>query len=238
MQVSHQAGGPELIEAFKIGATVISGQAVIIGGAAGTAVATITDAATTTLTDAVGVTYGGGTYSTTQGAADVEVKCSYGSGTFFSANASGGATNNTALATTAPANVLTNTATSAGGVLITAAEVGTVDMDGGFVYGLTGANKGQSRMMVTWTTGASSAVTQPFNSSIAIGDKFVRLPWSPFVVRNLQLTTTLDQANAIIATGTGGVVCVVKVSVNIADETAPTANVTFTFRDHVMNPES
>ena len=238
MKVSHQTGGPELIEAFKIGATVVDGQAVVIGGAAGTAVASITDATTTVFTDAVGVTYGGGTYSTTQGAGDVEVKVSYGPGNFVQANASGGATSNTALATTAPANVLVNTATSAGGVLITAAEVGTVDMDGGFVYGLTGANKGQSRMMVTWTTGASSLVTQPFNSSIAIGDKFVRLPWSPFVVRNVQLTTDLTQANAIIATGTGGVCCVVKVSVNEDDEAAPTANVTFTFRDHVMNPES
>lgn len=238
MQFSHNFGLPELIEGFKIGATVIAGQATIIGGAAGTAVATMTDATTTSLADAVGVTLGAGTYSTVQGAGDVEVKTSYGPLSVFTANASGGAGAATPLATTAPANVLTNTTASAGGTVITAAEVGTVDMDGGFVFGLTGANKGLSRVLVTHSDNTSETVTQPFTYALAVGDKFVRLPWSPFIVQTVQLTTLLNEANAIIATGTGGTAVVVKVTVNFHDETAPTAKVSFTFGNHILNPLS
>ena len=235
MQYSHPSIVPELIESFQVGATVTQGQAVIIGGAVGTAVGTVIKATTTSLANACGVAYNTATYSATQGSSGAETKVSYSPGSFFTAAAAGSATTGTALATTSPANVLTNTAASSAGTTITAAECGTVDMDGGYVFGLNNANKGVARVLVTHTDNTSEVVTDAFPYAIAVGDKFVRVPWSPFLVRAIQLTTGIDAANAIIVTATGGAAIVAKVTCNF-DESNPAVKVTFMFGDHVLNP--
>jgi hypothetical protein len=111
---------------------------------------------------------------------------------------SGGATDNTTLATQ------TVTTASATGVAVTTAASWTsaVEYDEGYVWGLAGANTGQARK-ITSTSSTAGTVTIPFDYPIAVGDTFLRCPWTPMQGATVQLTTALTQANAIISVATG-----------------------------------
>ena len=235
--------GSAIKRRLAIAATVIPGQAVIWSTASGDGV--ITDATTTSLADAFGVTTEGATFSTTQ--ADMtgtdayqgrQAEVVYNPLAVFGARVAGGATSGSALATTAPANILTNTSADAAGLAVTAAEVGTVTFAGGWLIGLTGNNTGQRRTLVTHNNNADVRAVTPFGRTIAVGDVFLRVPWRPGL-GFVQLTTLLDEANGIIVAGTGGAAGIVEVAVDqSASTTSPAVTVYFTMRDHVYNPLS
>lgn len=147
----------------------------------------------------------------------------------------GGATA-TALATTSPANIITNTVADAAAPygLVSAAEVGTIDMSGGLIKGRTGNNAGAIRKMTTFSSGVSQTIAMGFLNAIAAGDTFIRVPYSR-AVGNVQLTTNLVNANGIIATGTG---CVLRVTNVKVDEQRDLAWVDCVMPDHWYNPES
>lgn len=147
---------------------------------------------------------------------------------------SGGATAGTALATTAPANILTNTTLSAAGTTITAAEVGTANMAGGLVIGRTGANVGVIRKLNAHTDNTSTAVGIAFVRAIAVGDTFIRVPYSRHTL-TMQLTTNFVQANGIIAVGTGAPFAAVGVRFK---EDLDQAFVQVVARDHAYNPQT
>lgn len=219
---------------LSISATVVAGQVVMWATASGTAL--VGDpTSTTSCADAVGFCMEAGTYSTTQATAGVEVMTVCEPYCILQANACGGTASTTALGTTSPANILTNTSASAGGTVVTAAEVGTIDMTGGFMIGLTGANRGAKRIITSDTNNTSATVTVPFTNAIAVGDTFVRLPWS-FGTKFVQLTDDFLEANAIIASGTGIATRVWDAFLTDDHRTAPVAAVQFLLGDHIFNP--
>jgi len=108
-----------------------------------------------------------------------------------------GATNGTALSTQ------TNTTASSGGTVITTgADWTSTTYAGGTTWGYSGANTGDARR-VTTVSSTAGTVLIPFDQAIAVNDVFLRCPYSPMETITVQLTTTLDQADASIAVGTG-----------------------------------
>ena len=221
-----------LLRDFKIGATVTAGQVVIWDGTNGPG--TITDPTSTAAADTFGITTEAGTYAAT---AEVNVETIYNPFAIYEANASGGATAGTALATTGDANVLVNETADTARITVTDDLVGTASFVGGMLFSINRANKGQSRVITAHTNSTSTAVTVEFASDLAVDDRFVRLPWAPGI-QNVQLTGNWEEANAIIVTGTGIAAQVVHVLVDDNIETAPTGKVYFCFRDHFLNPLS
>jgi hypothetical protein len=213
-----------LVAAFKISATVIVGQATISGGAGGQ----IDDATTTSLVDATGVVVGaagGGslTYSTTQGDTEGLVEVNSNPMAIFKSLMSGGATNNTAL------QVLNNTSQDTAGLTITDADVGTATMDNGIAW--RSENASESRRITTFTSGVSIAVTVPFLNDIEVGDLFFQTPINPALGTAMQLTTTLDQTDASIAVGTGGLINPFELELNGASD----SYALFQFADHFFS---
>lgn len=150
---------------------------------------------------------------------------------------SGGATAGTALqpASATPANILSNDTLDASGPdTITDGAVGTVNMAGGLIKGRTGGNAGSIRKANAHTDNTSTVVGIDFLAAIAVGDTFIRVPYSRHVI-NMQFTTNFVEANGIIATGTGAAFAVVGVEI---DEANDRANVLVVSRDHMMSPES
>lgn len=147
----------------------------------------------------------------------------------------GGATTGMALATdpTVPANTVIVTVADATKLIVTSPALGAVSMVGGLIKGRTGANAGQVRRIVTHTTGPpiDERVEVAFTNNIAIGDTFIRVPYSK-AGTNVQFTTDLTEANGIIATGTGAVMK--PVNVVISEDTSE-AWVDCIFSDHFMN---
>lgn len=140
------------------------------------------------------------------------------------------------LATTSPANVITNTAADAAAPygLISAAEVGSIDMTNGLVKGRTGNNAGALRKLTAHSNGVSCTVAMGFLNPLAANDTFIRVPYSR-AVATVQLTTNLVNANGIIASGTGAALTVVNVKI---DEQKDLAWVDVVMRDAWLNPES
>ena len=207
----YPGGQGEVLKRFTIGATTLAGalaglQAVATVNTAAEAIPATTTACLNTL----GVFAETKTYSTTQAdfdgfPADEEGTVGIIADPFqvleFLANA--GATDNTALNSTAPANILTNTSADTAGLTITAAEVGTVSFAGGLVVGRTGNNAGLVRRLTAHTNSTSTAVTVPFPRTIAATtDTFIRVPWSKGTLA-VQLITNVTKADAIIVQGTG-----------------------------------
>lgn len=152
----------------------------------------------------------------------------------------GGATAGTALNSTAPANILTNTSASTGGTTITAAEVGTVSMAGGILIGKTGANAGLVRRSDAHTNSTSCTVEVPFPRTIAVGDTFFRFPYS-LAGQTMQMTSDLTQADGTIVLGTGAPFAMVGLIANggvVVDLINSTAVVHVVARDHAYNPLS
>lgn len=150
----------------------------------------------------------------------------------------GGATSGTALApaSATPANILSNDTadSSAPYGLITDTAVGTISMAGGLVKGRTGNNAGQIRKLTAHSNSTSTTTAMSFVSPIAVGDTFIRVPYSR-AVGTIQLTSNFVEANGVIATGTGATFRVVAV---LIDEARDIAYVDAVSPDHFFSPES
>mgnify|MGYP001612470419 CR=1 FL=1 len=220
---------------FKISATMVQDQAAI-AEVADTGGGYITDATTTSLVDFVGSVAGasvrnpdgGGagtlTYSTTQADTEGLVRVYINPDIIYKARMSGGAT-------LSDLETLTNTTASAAGTTVSDATTPAADMDDGTAWGIVGANAGLSRKITTYTANTSFVVTVPFPRTLAVGDTFHVVPYSPCVSANLQLTTNLVEANATIAFGTGGTARVVELVLQGAGD----SHVHFIGRDMAYN---
>lgn len=220
---------------FKISATAVQNQAVI-AEVADTGGGYVTDATTTSLVDFIGSVLGasarnlegGGagtlTFSTTQGDTEGLVRVYITPDIIYRARTSGGAT-------LADLQTITVSAANAAGTTITNTDSPEADMDDGTIWCVTGANGGLSRKITTYTANVSAVVTVPFPRTIAVGDTFHAVPYSPFVTTALQLTTDLVNANAIIAFGTGGTARVVELVLQGAGD----SYVHFIGRDMALN---
>ena len=208
----------------------------------------VVNASTTGAADALGVYSETKTYSATQ--ADFDGFPSDEEGTVgiicdpfqvLAFPCSGGATAGTALNSTAPANILTNTAAATAGLLITAAEVGTVSMAGGILVGRTGNNAGLTRRSDAHTNSTSCTVEVPFPRTIAVNDTFFRFPWS-LAAQVVQMTTNLVEADSTIVTGTGAPMIPVNyqgaLGGTLCDIVNSTAVLFAILRDHAYNPLS
>lgn len=211
----HLYGGGPVLKKFKVGETITPvGQPINYDTANQAGVSELI--AVTGMTFIYGLNVDTATYSTTQGDAEGLVTISIRPDLVARALMSGGATNGTAL------TLLSNTSLSAGGTVITDADVGAADMDGGTVWCTSGNNVGLSRQITTHTGSTSFTVTVPFPRAIAVGDEFLFAPYSTVGDgtvgedgnSNVQVTTPNDQADASIASGTGGEVTVVDLELN------------------------
>lgn len=239
---SLYGNGSGIMGRFHIEATTVAGQFLIRNADAATA-GEVEAPTTTAAAHLMGVAIDAVTYSTTQASFDgfPGYKQAGEEGTVgiifdpfavYQMRVAGGATTGTALATTAPANILTNTVADATGLTVTAAEVGTVDMDGGLMIGRTGNNAGQVRRNTTHTNSTSDVVTVPFPRTIAVGDSFIRVPYSKSAIA-VQLTSNFVEANGIIAYGTGAGLRVMEVTFDIIEDEVMLHVIS---GDHYLNP--
>ena len=226
------SGGAPVVMKYQIGETMATaGVPVEIGAAGGLGIQLCE---TTACADGVGITLDTGTYTTTQGtgenSADVQVSVIINPDAIVEATLSGGATSGTALA------LQTNTSASAGGTVITTgAEWSSPTYDEGAVWGYSGANAGQLRK-ISAVDGTTGTVTAPFDYAIAVGDVFLRAPYWPMATATAQLTTTLDQVNAIIAVGTGAAFRTLKLIANDESNEGRTKSKAWLFfGDHFLN---
>lgn len=210
----HLAGGAPFLKRLKLGAAQANDGIVMIGGA-GTAVGVI-PCTTTSFADAYGLSQDRGIFSTTQGDAEGIVTVSTRDDLVIRSLMSGGATEGTSL------TGCTNTSASSGGTVLTSTSVGAADFDGGTMFFVSGNNVGLSRSITAMTASTSATVTVPFPRAIAVGDVGVVLPFNihgtgaagadgPMA---LQTSTLFTQADASIASGTGGEVSVVDLELN------------------------
>lgn len=227
------SGGAENARKYKIGIsfTTAGVPAIMSATLPGVVLASTTSAA-----DAIGVTTDTGTYSTTQGDAEGLVTVMWRPDNVYKALMSGAATAGTALTT------LVNTAADTAGLTVTDADVGTADMDGGMLFCTKGANLSQSRVVTTFTSATSVAVTVPFLNDIAVNDEFILVPYADVGTgaagadgnSAVQLTTDLTGANAAILSGTGINVVVVELVVPEHDPSTK-SYVLFKLADHVYD---
>lgn len=110
---------------------------------------------------------------------------------------SGGATEGTALALNA-----VTTASTDGLAVTTGAEWSNPTFDEGTTWGYDGANAGKARK-ITSVSATAGTVIVAFPYDTAVGDNFLRCPYTPLQGGTIQLTTLLTQADASIAVATG-----------------------------------
>ena len=180
------SGGAPVLKRYKIGASAAAGIPVVETSGAG-----IANATTTAITDAVGVTVDASTYTTTQATSMVEGVATViiNPDAVYRAKMVSAATGHTQL------NLTTNSSANSAGTTITIttgdAAPNSPEMSGGTAIGVSGNNKGVSRVITS--TGATSAtVTVPFPYTIAAGDTFVLIPWSAPGVSNVTTTLSTD----------------------------------------------
>mgnify|MGYP001583793040 CR=1 FL=1 len=229
IQAGHLGGGGPVHRQMRIAATIANAGIPII---AVTDTVGVRPATTTSFADSPGLGLDTGTYSAAQGATHAEglVTVSRRPDLIVKALLSGAAGEGTAL------TLLSNTAASTDGLTITDADVGSNDMVSGTVWCISGANVGQSRAITTHTGATSFAVTVAFLNDIAVGDEFLFCPYSNYGtgagaidgVGNVQTTTLFTQANASIASGTGGEATVVDLELNGRTD----SSVLFILQDH------
>jgi len=205
----HLSGGAPLLKRIKIGASFANAGIVTINGTAGVIPSTTTDFA-----DTMGLALDTATYSSSQGASHAEglVTVDVRPDAVIRALMSGGATENTQL------TQLVNTSASTDGLTVTDADVGSADMVSGTVWCTKGANVGQSRAIATHNASQDFVVTVPFINDIAVGDEFLFCPYNEAGLTdgagNVQTSTLFTQADASIASGTGGLATVVALELN------------------------
>ncbi len=217
-------GGGGFRGRFAIGATCVSGTPMM--RATNVALASeVIPVTTTSATDFVGITLEDVTYVTAQGTHDgfpgyrqsgeegtVGLTCDPLQVVKF--RVSGSATTGAALGTAE--NIITTTGASATGLVITANV--NVDMSGGLICGRTGANAGQVRKQTTYNAATDTNVIVAFPNDIAVGDTFLRVPWSKHILAVQHTGTDFREADGTIATGTGAEWAVVDVDFDIIDD--------------------
>lgn len=222
--------GQNYVRRYKLGATVDLGVPCIMATTTGN----VTKCTTTAAADAIGLSVGSGTYSTTQNAAEGTIEIDINPFAIIEMTACGGATEGTAL------SVLTNTSASAGGTVLTAT-VQSNDVDGGTLWRYSNGVGGESRTITTHTSTTSLTVTVPFTgaSGIAVGDQFLLSPYNETGSgaagndgsSQVQLTTLLTQADFTAASGTGIKAQVVELVLRGTTDTL----IQFILGDHVFN---
>lgn len=221
LEAGHLCGGAGVHRRYKIAVTIANAG---IPAIAATDAVGLRPATTTSFADSPGLILDTATYSAAQSTTHAEglVTVSVRPDVILKALMSGAAAEGTALI------LLSNTAASTDGLLITDADTGAADMVSGTVWGLSGANVGQSRVISAHSASTSFTVTVAFLNDIAVGDGFLFCPWSLVGtgaggidgVGNVQATTLFTQANAIIASGTGGRATVVDLELNGRSDSA------------------
>lgn len=227
------------VRRFRIGESLSAGQIVVSGSTGGGEVEDPTSV--TDFSDAVGLALTDATYSTTQGDDEGTVQVALASSnTLYKGRVNPGATSGTQLAD-ADGVVLTNTSASAGGTTITDSDVGSATRAQGTVIGISGANRGESRIVTTFNSGTSLVVSVPFPNAIAVGDMFVVVPYKVGANQTLQLTTDFTEINASVAVGTGDGVVVDKIEVHTEDPYSvdnPEIYVYFRIADSVFSEDT
>lgn len=224
----YLSGGAGLFKKYKMGAAIANRGVPVMGGA-GTSVGVII-ATTTSAANAYGLALDASTYTTTptsstEGIITVDVRPDLVIRALISGSATEGVTQ----------TVLTNTASSS--TVFTSASIDSDDQDGGLLYILTGANKGQSRSITAFSASTSVTATVAFPAAIAVGDTGLVLPWN-FAGTGadgadgpgwVTATTLITQANAATASGAGLETSVVDMELNGATD----SYILFVLRDHV-----
>lgn len=193
---------------FLLSASLVAGQFVVREATASNAGEAATCASTTSVLNTLGIATDAATYTVSLGAEPNEitqaniVRLIGGPFEVYRIKMAGSSTTGAAISTASPGNILTNTTASATGVLITSANVGTIDMSGGLVKGRTGNNVGAIRKIVSHSNNTSETVTMAFTNAVEVGATFIRTPVSRAIAA-IQLTSNYVEANGIIATGTG-----------------------------------
>lgn len=207
MDVAYCINGmPPRIKKYQVAATVSNlGIPFLVPAAGGAGLAQGT---TTGCVDMIGINSDLATYATAQvagGDPEALVSVCINPDAVLAARCSGGATEGTALTEYAA------TSASTTGLDITTAGTAwnSPTYDEGSAYGYYGANAGKLRKITSVGAG-SATVTVAFPQDIAVGDTFLRLPWTPFQSTTLQLTTNLYEADATIAVGAGATFRVVE----------------------------
>lgn len=214
----HLYGGAGKHSKFKMGAAIVDSGIIVRGGTT-TQVGVIATSATA-FGDSFGLAIDEGVFSSTQGDAEGIVTVDVRPDLAIRALICQGATENTAL------NILTNTAASAGGTVVTSTNVSANDMDGGTVWSIRGNNAGLSRSVTADTASVSVTVTVPFPRAIAVDDQFLHTPYNTAGtgaadargVAWLTTTTLFTQANNDAAAGTGGEAYITDLELNGASD--------------------
>lgn len=227
------SGAAPLLKKYQVNATTSTvGVPLLIpaAGNAGVVLATTTGAA-----DMVGVNIDTATYVTAQQtdgtSAQRQVTLIVNPDAVWRMKMSGGAANNTAL------TLYDVTTASTDGLAVTTGDDWTSpQFDEGYVWGYDGANAGAARK-ITSTSATAATVTVAFDRDTVVGDNFLRCPYSPIQGITIQLTTTLDQADASIAVATGaGFKTVELILKDFTDDGRANSYVLAVPTDHVWGP--
>lgn len=199
-QFDVTGGSSAVIKRYQVGATnTVTGVAFTVPT---TSLPGVVISTTTSTAKAVGVNIDtAGTYVTAQqtGAADTERAVGLIISPFaaYSLLMTGGATNGTAM-------VLHTAASGGSDGLSFVSDVNTdsPELALGTCHCIAGANVGISRKITSNST-TTMTFTVAWPRDVVAGDLFVVAPYNPLQGITLQTTTTLDQADASIAVGTG-----------------------------------
>lgn len=228
--VGHLGSGATNPRKMKLGAAMADMGIVMIGGA-GTSLGVIPSTATS-FANAYGLAIDEGTYSTTPAAgAEGLVTVDIRPDAIIRALLSGAATEGTAL------TILQNT--SASTTVLSDADVGTADLDGGMVWGLSGGNKGESRGITAWSSATSLTITVTFPNTMATTDEYLATPFNIAGTGAggadgcgfLTTSTLFTQARNDAAAGSSAEISVVDLLLNGRSDSF----VDFVLRDHVHN---
>lgn len=192
------SGGAPTILLFQIGEAMANrGVPVVVGGANNEGIAL---AATTTASDLVGITTDlQATLVTAQQTDNSdparEVGVIVNPDAIYKVKCSGSSTSGTDLST------FTVTTASTDGLVVTAGDFNTVDLDEGSVHCITGANVGITRK-ITSTSSTAATVKVAFPNDIDVGDVFVATPFHPGEDQFVQLTSDLTELDCSVTTDT------------------------------------
>ena len=224
-------GGTPLVMSFPIGVT--HSDAGIVTTAPGADEGGMMVSATTTMTDAIGVTYDTGTFVTAQQtdgtSAERKVKVCVSPDAVYRALMSGGASEGTALTE----YTISSATTDGLDVTDSAITWNAPDWNEGSVAFITGVNAGQLRKLITAPATSIGVNKVAYDNNHAVGDVFLRFPWWFLDVTSDAITTTtlLTQADASKAAAAGGAVKIVDMEVN----TSTDSFVLFTLDDLALN---
>jgi len=192
-------------------------------------------ATTTGAAKAVGVNIDtAGTYVTAQQADNSDTERTVGiilsPYAVYSLLMSGGATNGTAM--------VLHTAASGGAdglTIVSDVNTDSPELDEGTVFCLSGANVGIARKITSNST-TTMTFTVAWPRDVVAGDTFIVAPYNPLQGITLQLTTTLDQADASIAVGTGAAFKTIELKFNDASHEGRTNSYVYAIlANHVLS---